>query len=126
MKEPFMHIQNELKDISDQIKNDRYKIDFIVSLASMIARLSDNDGMNELIAQFHNHAGKLPYVNNQDIGALVLEMTAQEIKDAVIKKRLLVEANYRAGWCLQAACAPGEAEARKPHVARISNLIKNL
>jgi hypothetical protein len=93
------------------------------SLASMFARTS-RDQHRELIAQFHNCAGKLPYVDDCDFGALVLESAADATKDEQLCEFLLSEALYRATWCMQAATAGGEAIARSIHLKRLDERIQ--
>jgi hypothetical protein len=87
-------------------------------LASMFQRTS-RDEHRDLIAQFHNYAGKLPYVLDQDFGALVLEVAADGIDDKDLQAWVLTEARFRATWCAQAGTAGGECLARYQHVKRL-------
>jgi hypothetical protein len=86
--------------------------------ASMFHRTS-RDQHRDLIARFHNCAGKLPYVFDWDFGALLLEATAAEIDDRDLRVWLLTEARFRATWCAQAGTAGGECLARYRHVKRL-------
>src|SRR3954453_7027896 len=88
------------------------------SLASMFAQTS-RDQHRELAAQFHDCAGKLPYIDDCDFGALVLESAADAVADGELRAFLLSEARFRALWCVQAATAGGEANARALHLRRI-------
>jgi hypothetical protein len=90
----------------------------------MFARTS-RDQHRELIAQFHDCAGKLPYVDDCDFGALVLESAAEAVTDGELREFLLSEARFRAMWCVQAATAGGEAIARSAHLRRLDERTQN-
>ena len=92
--------------------------------ASMFQRAS-RDQHRELIAQFHDCAGKLPYIFDWDYGALVLEATAIEIDDRGLQVWLLTEARFRALWCAQAGTAGGECLARYQHVKNLDEKLCN-
>jgi hypothetical protein len=94
------------------------------SLAGMFARTS-RDQHRELVAQFHDCAGKLPYIDDCDFGALVLENAADAVADNELRAFLLSEARFRAAWCVQAATAGGEAIARAAHLRRLDERIQN-
>ena len=74
---------------------------------------------NELIAAFHNCAGKLPYPDDCDIGALILESAGDETPDAEHRKWLYQEAYFRATWCASSGSAGGETLARLKHLKRV-------
>jgi len=94
-------------------------IEHMLNIASMFDRLSDKSMMNGLVAQFHNFAGQCPYINDRDIGALVLEITAMNSPGMELQKRLLEEAAYRASWCAQSASSGGEGASRAEHLYRL-------
>jgi hypothetical protein len=71
------------------------------------------------MAEFHNCAGRLPYYQDSDIGALVLEAAADASSDEQIRSLLYGEARLRAIWCAQGATAGGEGIARMMHVKRL-------
>ena len=87
-------------------------------IATMFERTSSNEH-NEIVAQFHNVAGPLPYADDSDYGALLLEFTADSLNDVSLAKRLYQEAFYRASWCVHAATAGGESLARSRDCQRI-------
>jgi hypothetical protein len=89
------------------------------SLASTFVRTSRAQHA-EIIAQFHDSAGKLPYVDDCDFGALVLESAADATAELPLRFFLLSEARFRARWCVQAAGAGGEAIARAVHWTRLN------
>ena len=93
-------------------------------IATMFDRVS-TDQRDELLAQFHDFAGRLPYANDSDYGALLLEFTADSQDDPELAQRLYREAFFRAGWCVQAATAGGEAIARSRDFRRIEAKIIN-
>ena len=88
------------------------------NLARLLAK-TDVTQHADLIAQFHNAAGQLPYVDDCDFGALVLEQQAELLSDD-LKRVLLTEALRRAQWCAQAATAGGEGLARMVHVNQLA------
>ena len=91
--------------------------------ANMFQRTS-RDQHRDLIARFHNCAGKLPYVFDWDYGALVLEATAVSIDDISLRVWLLTEARFRATWCAQGGTAGGECIARYQHVKRLDEKLR--
>jgi hypothetical protein len=92
------------------------------SLAGMFSR-TRRDQYRELMAQFHNCAGKLPYVNDCDFGALVLENAARATTNDDLRNFLITEARFRAAWCVQAAANPGETMARVSHLTRLESAL---
>ena len=87
-------------------------------LARMFQR-TRRDQHRDLIAQFHDSAGKLPCVLDRDFGALVLEAAACSVEDRELRAWLYTEARFRAVWCSQAGTAGGECIARYKHVMRL-------
>ncbi len=89
-----------------------------------------SDQHREMAAQFHNAAGKLPYVDDCDFGALVLECVADSVFGwseirTELQRWLYTEAAFRARLCAQAATAGGEGIARAQHLRRIEEKLKN-
>jgi hypothetical protein len=87
--------------------------------------LTSPDQNRDLIAQFHDCAGKLPYAFDQDFGALVLEDAALQVENQDLRSWFLIEARYRANWCAQAGTAGGECIARYQHVKRLEESLRN-
>lgn len=85
------------------------------TLASMFRRVPEGE-RRELIGRFHNAAGGLPYFQDNDIGALILEEAADVTPDPLLRNFLYTEAYYRAQWCAQAATSGGEGLARSRHM----------
>jgi len=77
-----------------------------------------------LISEFHNCAGRLPYFQDRDIGALILEENADSISDNDLRLFLYTEARLRATWCAQGATAGGEGMARVRHVKELDEKIQ--
>jgi len=94
------------------------------SLATMFRRMHVQEH-REHIARFHNAAGVIPFFQDTDIGALVLEQAADDASDATLKSFLYTEALYRAQWCAQAASAGGEGLARSRHVEQLQAKLAN-
>jgi hypothetical protein len=80
----------------------------------------------ELIAKFHDCAGKIPYAADCDIGALVLEDLAETANDSKVKCWLYQESQFRAKWCVESGTSGGECNARSRHLERINKKIKDL
>lgn len=93
------------------------------SLAGMFTRVG-GDQFRELAAQVHDCAGKLPYVDDCDYGALVLESVSETAASAELRLWILTEARFRALWCVQGATAGGEAIARGQHLKRLEEKIR--
>jgi hypothetical protein len=98
------------------------------SLTDLLAQLNSLAGTfrrtpvaehREIIASFHDIAGRLPYFYDSDIGALVLESAADAEVDARLRQFLYTEALYRARWCASAASAGGEGIARSRHISQL-------
>lgn len=87
-------------------------------LASMFER-TNCDEHRDLIGQFHDCAGKLPYCHDEDFGALILENTADNAKDKKLSQWLYTEARFRATWCAQGGTSGGETIARYLAVKRL-------
>jgi len=100
-----------------------YDVNHLEKFASMIPRLEDSQ-LDETLAEFHNIAGRFPYWQDSDIGALILESLADEIAPAPLSNRLYKEAMYRARWCTAAATSGGEGLARSIDVKRLSEKLK--
>jgi hypothetical protein len=97
-----------------------YDVNHLVNFASMIPRLQDSQ-LDEVLAEFHNMAGRFPYWQNSDVGSIILESLADEISPAPLSERLYREAMYRAKWCAAAATSGGEGLARSRDVNRLRN-----
>jgi hypothetical protein len=80
----------------------------------------------EIMARFHDCAGRLPYIFDQDIGALILEVAAHKSADRDLRAYLLTEALFRATWCAQSSTSGGEGIARSEHVTRLNNSLSGL
>lgn len=123
-----MTIQNNVDEI---VRNEFWKnmtTNHVIKLASLFDRLldKDEDGLNSLLAEFHNAAGKLPLIEDKDFGAVVLEETARNLQDPKLKIRLIKEAKYRAHWCLTSATAASEAHARSSHYDSLQKYLDEL
>jgi hypothetical protein len=89
-------------------------------LAALFERTS-HEQHRGMIAEFHNQMGegRLPYVGESDVGALILEVQADKLQDPVVKEFLYIEAQFRATWCAQHASSGGEGLARSLHLRRL-------
>lgn len=114
-----MITQREFEVIKTKLVESGFNPDPLLSFASMFGRLHYKDDLNEVMAQFHNCAGQLPYVEDFDFGALVLQFTVDKLDDLILKKRLLKEAVYRTRWCVQSAASGSEMIVRGEHLRRL-------
>lgn len=120
-----MITQEKFELIKTKLVENRLNPELLLSLGSMFDRIQFQD-LNELIAQFHNCAGQFSYLEDFDFGALVLQLIAYKVNDLNLKKRLLVEAIYRARWCVQAASSGSETQARKKHLEDLEKSLNEL
>ncbi|THB64302.1 MAG: hypothetical protein D6B27_10660 [Gammaproteobacteria bacterium] len=65
---------------------------------------------------FEDEANKLPWTQDHDFGALVLQHKAMSTANSEIKKHMLNKAIERAKWCAACATSGGEALARAKHM----------
>ena len=93
--------------------------------AEIFTRTS-RDQHRALMSEFHNGAGRLPYFQDKDIGALILEATADAMTDRDLRVFLYSEAKLRATWCAQGASAGGEGMARAHHIQELDDKIRNV
>lgn len=114
------------KKLTLKLIKENYYVDSLVSLASTVERLTHKDDINELMAQFHNFAGQYPFIDDMDFGALVLEVTATNLEDLNLKKRLIKEAIYRASWCAQSATSGSEGACRAKQLYRLKEYLNSL
>jgi hypothetical protein len=125
-------ITTELDEARESLRREKFHqqwdyrtlIEHLERLASMFQRTS-HDQHRDLIAQFHDCAGKLPYVLDQDFGALVLEAVACSVEGRELRAWLYTEARFRAVWCAQAGTAGGESVARYNHVKRLDERLSD-
>lgn len=99
-------------------------VECLRSLAGRLVRATAEQ-RRELIAKFHDCAGKLPYPDDSDIGSLFLESAAERAPDAAHRKWLYEEAFYRAKWCAESGTSGGETLARSRRLERLSDRLKN-
>lgn len=113
----------KINHIKAQLGNKSVELDVLIELGSIISRVQLCD-IDDLFAQFHNQAGRLPYIDDEDVGAVILQFTAFETDDIGLKKRFFEEAIRRASWCAQGASSGGEGESRKRHLFELVNQLK--
>src|SRR6267142_4621983 len=84
---------------------------FLEQFANLFLRTSQ-DQRRSMVAQFHSCAGRFPYVNDSDYGALVLEVVADSAEKSELRTWLYTEARIRAALCASGATGSGEGMAR--------------
>lgn len=93
--------------------------------AALFARTSKAHH-REMMAQFHNEMGRVPYDGDRDLGALILEAEADGLTDKDLRLFLYTEASFRAGWCAQNSSGPGEGLARAKHWDDLKEKLRKL
>ena len=116
-------LSQHYEHVRKSLHKDGYDTTHLENLASLFGRI-DQQQHDVSFAEFHNIAGKLPYVSDSDFGALILEREADLNATCPLKPRLYREAMWRARWCAQAASAGGEGLARIEDVDRLMNKIQ--
>jgi len=95
------------------------QVDHLLRFVEAIPRLLDKSQLESSIAEFHNSAGRLPYWQDYDIGALILECAADQLETGKEKDLFYQHAIYRAQWCASGSSGSGEGMARIQHVHQI-------
>ena len=90
----------------------------LIQCAEVLPRVRPGQ-REEAVAEIHNLAGRLPYLDDLDYGAVALEAAGDLIKDSDFKMVVYTHALYRARWCAQAASSGGEGLARARHIEAI-------
>jgi hypothetical protein len=115
-------LNQQIDDARRALQNAGHDTTHVEKLADVICRL-DRRHYDVSFAEFHNYAGRLPYVADSDFGALVLEREADVNATGSLKARFYREAMWRARWCAQSASAGGEGLARIEAVDRLMTKI---
>jgi hypothetical protein len=108
-----------LMEMSEALAHEGKDISHLIRFAEIIPHIADTSRIETCVAEFHNQAGRYPYWQDQDIGALILECVADSLADSPLKEYLYKHAQYRAEWCASSATAGGEGLARLGHVRQI-------
>lgn len=116
-------LENSIKELNLLNYHEQWNypglVRLLLSLASAISRAPRNE-LRELTAQFHNVAGRIPYPDDCDIGALILESEGDSSQHNEMKLYLYEEAAYRAEWCASSGTSGGECIARSRHLSKIN------
>jgi hypothetical protein len=91
---------------------------YMLRIVEMLPRVM-SDQREETIAQIHNLAGCLSYLDDRDLGALALEAIGDLITEKEFQKIIYTHAIYRARWCAQNGTSGGESLARADHIRLI-------
>lgn len=99
-------------------------VDKLLRLGQLLLRVSAEQ-VDVSFAEFHNFAGRFPYSQDCDFGALILEYLADTEAAHERTPRLYREALWRARWCATGATSAGEGYARIEHVDRLLDKLKD-
>lgn len=98
--------------------------EIVESIAKELSLLKNLDCASDIIHQFSLEADKLPWPQDHDFGALVLQFfSTNTVRD--VEKFMLSKALDRARWCACCATAGGEGLARMQHVRELEQLLSN-
>ncbi len=78
----------------------------------------------ELLCQIHDAAGRMPYQDDRDQTALILESVGDDSKDPELRRLCYTHAIYRARWCAQSATSGSEGLSRAAHVNGLEQKLK--
>ena len=113
-----MNLNNHFDRTINELETGGHRLDYILKLGEMLRRVKSHQ-IDESFAEFHNAAGKLPFAQDSDLGALLLEKMGDEESLPEIKERFYREACWRAIWCAKSATSGGEGLARSEDVKRL-------
>lgn len=85
-------------------------------IAASISSAESLNRAKEMFTLFVIEAGKLPWPQDNDFGALVLQSESANASNLEVKQFMLNEAISRAQWCATCATSGGEGLARMVHV----------
>lgn len=91
------------------------------SIARKISNSTEHPLFTRLISEFEKEAGKLPWPQDCDFGALVLQYESRKSKNCMITQLMLSSAIERARWCATCATSGGEGLARAQHIQELKN-----
>jgi len=97
----------------------------IKGIVHLITQCSDTSEVKKLLTEFEVSANKLPWPQDHDFGALLIQ---KEYKSAISKsiEKLMINTAYeRAQWCASCSTSGGEGLARSVHVKELNILLQN-
>lgn len=80
---------------------------------------------NEIYINFEVEAERLPWPQDNDFGALVLQFACTKTVNIDVRKFMLSKALARAQWCATCATSGGEGISRMQHVNELKNELLN-
>ena len=111
-------VTSELEKAQSELKRQGIEISRFRRFGEIIPQVSE-DLLEATIAEFHNIAGRFPYWQDRDVGALILEHVADSLSSCSRRLVLYRHAKYRAEWCAAAASAGGEGISRSRHIEEL-------
>ncbi|MDN3640870.1 hypothetical protein QWY82_18870 [Simiduia curdlanivorans] len=88
----------------------------VETLAISLASAKNLTEASEIYVMFETEAEKLPWPQDNDFGALVLQSACLKAPNIEVKKFMLSKALSRAQWCATCSTSGGEGLARMQHV----------
>lgn len=88
----------------------------VEAIAASISSSESLSSAKEIFREFIVEAEKLPWPQDSDFGALVLQSKSAQASNLEVKRFMLNEAISRAQWCATCATSGGEGHARMVHV----------
>ncbi|MGI1679211.1 MAG: hypothetical protein K6L75_10795 [Cellvibrionaceae bacterium] len=111
-------------DTKEKLRGKGFDLLEIEALASDIASRNSPVVVESLYQKFEAEAEKLPWPQDRDFGALVLEKYSANAS-AEISKLMLAKAIERARWCATCATSGGEGLARAVHIKQLEHKLAN-
>lgn len=90
--------------------------EIIETIGNSLASAKNIQEAEEIFISFELEAEKLPWPQDHDFGALILESESNKSTVPDIKRFLLTKAISRAQWCATCSTSGGEGLARSQHV----------
>ncbi|WP_217875212.1 hypothetical protein [Pseudoalteromonas shioyasakiensis] len=97
----------------------------IKDLVHLITQCTDISEAKKLLTEFEVLANKLPWPQDHDFGALLIQKEYKSAISKSIEKLMISTAHERAHWCASCSTSGGEGLARSVHVKELSILLQN-
>jgi hypothetical protein len=90
--------------------------EIVETIGNSLASAKNIQEAEKFFISFELEAEKLPWPQDHDFGALVLQSESSHAPNKEIQRFLLIQAISRAQWCATCSTSGGEGLARSQHV----------
>lgn len=94
-------------------------------IVHLITQCNNVSEAKRLLTEFEMSANKLPWPQDHDFGALLIQQTYKSAINKNIEKLMINAAYERAHWCASCSTSGGEGLARAVHVNELSILLQS-